>query len=178
LFYFSHGVIELTSLRSHILTTFLSALTTIPSPVIRLPPSIHSTFFRGNPYPWSFSANGRAERMSYNNVCPLDVPIAYDNPSAREEMAVTESPAPGPCSVPGTVDICTGAVVVGSSLFFGSRNMPTLVRERGSQNRTEPFPSTPNARSWCAGFTSMVFTPGISPPSSLSCRTRGLRKRP
>lgn len=40
-----------TELRSQILMTFLSALRTIPSPAMRLPPSIQLTFLTGSPYP-------------------------------------------------------------------------------------------------------------------------------
>ncbi len=40
-----------TVLRFQILMTFLSALSTYPSPAIRLPPSIQVTFFTGRPYP-------------------------------------------------------------------------------------------------------------------------------
>ena len=138
------GFVQLTSLRSQILMTFLSALTTSPSPAIRCPPSIHNTFLSGNPYPWSFNANGRADRISYNSVCPLDVPTAYDNPSALDDMAVTDRPTAGAWSTPGRGFGAMGEVT-GKSLLFGKRRMPTLVRERGSQNCTDPFRSTPKA---------------------------------
>ena len=51
--------------------------------------------------------------MSYRSVCPVDVPIAYDNPSEREEMAVTE--IVGFSLTPGRRD-----TPVGSSLAAGS----------------------------------------------------------
>ena len=155
--------------------TFLSALIIIPSPAMRLPPSIQDTFFTASPYPISFTANGRGERMSYKRVCPVDVPTAYDRPSVLDDIAVTVrlfveelSSTPGKR---GATD------PFAMSCERGRRKTPTRALDRESQNSTEPFPSTPKARSWWTGLTSIALTPATCSPPSPS-RTSGFKNRP
>jgi hypothetical protein len=66
--------------------------------------------------------------------------MAYDNPSDREEIAVTE--IIGRSSTPGRRD-----PPVGSNVEAGSRKSPTLERDRGSHSWTVPVFSQPKASS-------------------------------
>ena len=70
----------------------------------------------------------------------MDVPIAYDNPSDREEIAVTEMV--GFSLTPGRRD-----TPVGNSFAAGSLNRPTLERDLGSHSWTVPVSSQPKASS-------------------------------
>lgn len=66
----------------------------------------------------------------------MEVPTASERPSEREERAVAAKVREG-VSTPGSTVAEVGVEVKDR----GSTSVPTLARERGSQNSTAPGPS-------------------------------------
>ena len=73
---------------------------------------------------------------------PVEVPTASERPSEREERAVAAKGREG-ASTPGS----TVAEVDVEAKDRGSTSMPTLERDRGSQNSTVPGPSVAKLKS-------------------------------